>query len=794
MDGWTWMYEGFDPESERLREALCTLGNGRFATRGAAPEAEANEVHYPGTYVAGLYDRQVTKISGRDVENEDLVNVPNWLPLRFRIEDGPWFDLSEVDLLDYRQELDLRRGVLTRHVRFTDAGRTTRVTQRRFVHMDDPHLAGLETTFLAEDWSGTVFVRSGLDGSVENTGVPRYRDLASKHLEVLETSGSDDAVIALTARTLQSKVRIAVAARTEVRSNGDAREVPRELHEEDEFVAHDLEVQLEQNDPVTVEKIAALYTSGDHAISQPTLEAVKRVRRARRFEQLLEGHVVAWEHLWNRFDIEIDGPERTQVILRVHLFHLLCTVSENTIDLDVGVPARGLHGEAYRGHIFWDELFILPQLTYRIPILARSLLAYRHRRLFEARWAAREEGYRGAMFPWQSGSDGREETQTVHLNPKSGRWHPDRSHRQRHINIAIAYNVWHQFEVTGDESLLSFMGGELLLEIARFLASLATYNRSLDRYEILGVMGPDEFHDGYPDADEGGLDNNAYTNVMTAWVLTCALELLDTVAPYHADELRERLSISPEELHLWEEISHKLVIPFHDGVISQFEGYEDLEEFDWEGYEDRYGDIQRLDRILEAEEDSPNNYKASKQADVLMLFYLLSEEHLRAIFERLGYELSDELVQRTIEYYLERTSHGSTLSRVVHSWVLARRDRSQSWHFLEQSLESDVADIQGGTTEEGIHLGAMAGSVDLLQRGCTGLDVRGGALTFDPALPDELEALRFPIHFRGRRIDLELTHEDLHVQVRPGPDGPIRVCVYDEEVELEPGMAHRFAI
>ena len=176
-------------------------------------------------------------------------------------------------------------------------------------------------------------------------------------------------------------------------------------------------------------------------------------------------------------------------------------MSPHTIEFDIGVPARGWHGEAYRGHIFWDELFIFPFLTLRLPMLTRALLRYRYRRLPEARRAAQAAGYAGAMYPWQSGSNGREETQTLHLNPHSGRWIPDHTHRQRHINVAIAYNIWQYYQITDDHEFLYFYGAEMLLEIARFWASIATYNSSLDRYEITGVMGPDEYHTAYPGAD-----------------------------------------------------------------------------------------------------------------------------------------------------------------------------------------------------------------------------------------------------------------------------------------------------
>ena len=221
---------------------------------------------------------------------------------------------------------------------------------------------------------------------------------------------------------------------------------------------------------------------------------------------------------------------------------------------------------------------------------------------------------------------------------------------QHHINIAVAYNVWQYYEGTGDLEFLAFCGTEMLVEIARLWAGLASYRRALDRYEIRGVMGPDEFHDAYLDAEEPGLNNNAYTNVMAVWALQRAAEALELTPEFRRQELWEKLGLAHEELEHWSEISTKMLIPFHDGVISQFEGYADLKEFDWLGYTERYGDIMRLDRILEAEGDTPNRYKLSKQADVLMLFYLLSATELEELLTRLGYEWDPELIPRTIDY------------------------------------------------------------------------------------------------------------------------------------------------
>ena len=215
-------------------------------------------------------------------------------------------------------------------------------------------------------------------------------------------------------------------------------------------------------------------------------------------------------------------------MLRFHTSHLLQVCSRLTAHHDAGVPARGLNGEAYRGHVFWDELFVYPFLNLRLPMITRGLILYRYRRIAEARAAAREAGYQGAMYPWQSGSDGQEETQTVHLNPLSGQWDPDLSRNQRHVNAAIFYTVWKYHQATHELDFLRDCGAEMMLEIARFWASIAHFNPERDRWEIHGVMGPDEFHEKYPGAAEGGLRNNAYTNVMVAWICETAQKVLDS--------------------------------------------------------------------------------------------------------------------------------------------------------------------------------------------------------------------------------------------------------------------------
>ncbi|MBD3374602.1 glycoside hydrolase family 65 protein [candidate division KSB1 bacterium] len=789
MNSWKIIYDDWKPELEPLREALCALGNGYFVTRGAAEESSNDGTHYPGTFLAGGYNRAKSHISGKIIENEDLVNFPNWLYMNFRINDDEWFRLEKVEILDYQQELDLYHGVLSRDITFKDKkGRKTHLACKRFVSMENPHLAAIQWQFTPLDWSGTLWVHSALDGNIKNQGVDRYKDLNSEHLEPLQSGQEGENGIFLLVQTGQSHIQMAQAARTTLPNGIEKEPVSRETISKQGYIAQELMLKCDPDKSVQIEKLVSLYTSRDNAISEPVLEARKTISRAKSFEEELDEHQKAWKALWQRADIVIQDDRESQQILRLHIFHLLQTVSPHTIDLDVGVPSRGWHGEAYRGHIFWDELYIFPFLNLRIPEISRSLLMYRYRRLEEARFAAAEAGYKGAMYPWQSGSNGREESQDIHLNPKSGEWDPDITHLQRHINAAIVYNIWGYYQSTCDKEFLYFYGAEMILEIAKFWASIAELNPERNRFEIKGVVGPDEFHTKYPDRDQGGLDNNAYTNFMAAWVLQLALKLLEILDDERGKELLQQLEIRPEELHRWKEISEKMYLPINkNNIIEQFEGYEQLEELDWQKYKKKYGDVQRMDRILKAEGESTNRYKVGKQADVLMIFYLFSSKEIERVFNTLNYDFDPQMIPKNINYYKQHSSHGSTLSRLVYSWVLARSNRKESWYLFKEALMSDYKDIQGGTTPEGIHLGSMAGTVDMIQRCYTAIELHQDVLWLNPILPEELGCIRLRIRYRGHWINIETDQQKLKIQLAKGWSQKVRIGVKEKIYSFEQG-------
>ncbi|MHA6795553.1 glycoside hydrolase family 65 protein [Pseudonocardia bannensis] len=800
MQDFTISYDHFDTGAESLREALTSTGNGYFCTRGTAEWEDVGPVHYPGTYAHGGYNRETTIMGGRPVHNEDLVNLSNWLVLKLRIEGEEAIRLANVEILSYEHSYDIRLAMVRRAVRFRDrAGRETSLLSNRFVSMAHSHQAAIEWTITPENWSGHVEVISALDGRVSNQMVARYRELEGRHLNPVSPRTFGSEVIALKAQTRQSNIYVSEAARTRVFADGEPLGVGRSLYQMEDYIQQVLAFDVEQGRPVRVEKLVSLFTSHDNAISETLIAAGRHVLRYPDFADALAEHTSAWTELWDDCDVELPREPRAQLLLRFHVAHVLQVCSRHTARHDAGVPARGLNGEAYRGHVFWDELYVYPFLNFRLPEITRGLLMYRYRRLTEARAAAAEAGYRGAMFPWQSGSDGTEETQVVHLNPLSGQWDPDHSHNQRHVNAAIFYNVWHYYQATDDLEFLRDYGAELMLEITRFWASIAHFNPEHERYEIHGVMGPDEFHERHPGAEADGLRNNAYTNVMVAWITDTAPRVLDLLPASRRTALRARLGLTDDELRTWQDMSRRMFVPFHsstDGdVISQFEGYEELIELDWDRYRAAHPNIQRLDRILKAEGDDPDRYQLAKQADTVMLFFLFSPAELRSLFERLGYDYDPGIAARTIDYYDRRTSHGSTLSLITHAGVLAELDPESSWERFMVALESDISDVQGGTTKEGIHMGVMSGTLDLLQRGYLGSSVRDGVLYFAPRLIDRLDGVAFSMQFRGTSIRVSIKGEELTVLARAeGFRGPVQVGVGEEVRTLGAGDGWVFAL
>ena len=758
---WEVVYHGYTPgKDEYSVESLLTVGNGFMGLRGTTPEMEIAEENYPALYLASLYNSAASQVADRTIYNEDFVNAPN-LQKMYVIIDGERVDIANNELLSMKRRLDLKTGLFEAWVtvKLTN-GKELAIHTKKIASMANVHQFNLSYTVTPLNFSGEITFVSEADGDVYNYNVARYRSLSRHHLAVTDLQ-AEDTFTSLTAVTESSKITVTQQAKLQNEA-GLLENLTTEKTEK--AIVQQVSFDAKEGQAYTFEKtvfvqqyredevVPALDFSGDY----PT------------FDASYQSSVSEWEKLWATAGIEIDGDLMSQKMLNLHTFHILASASPNgNKDLDASVTARGLHGEAYRGHIFWDELFILPFYTLHFPETARELLMYRYRRLATAKTDAKKAGYQGAMFPWQSGLDGTEQSQELHLNPISGEWKEDHSRLQRHVSLAIAYNVWQYWHNTQDVDFMEKFGLEMMLEIAHFWESAASFDEGNQRYYIDRVMGPDEFHENYPGSEKGGLKNNAYTNMMVVWLFE-EIERLSKQLPTETFQaVQEKTAVSTDTLARMADIKHKLELEINDeGIISQFEGYFDLKDLDWDYYKEKYGNIYRMDRILNAEGKSADTYKVAKQADSLMIFYNFSKEQVRLILEDLNYELPEDYVERNLHYYLARTSHGSTLSRVVHAQLAAMvNDQDLAWELYQEALYSDYRDIQGGTTAEGIHAGVMAATLYIPLTTFAGLDIRKERVTFEPNMPAAWDGIRFQMTIRGIDFSVEVTKEEVIVTV-----------------------------
>ncbi|GFO84194.1 glycoside hydrolase family 65 protein [Anaerostipes butyraticus] len=755
---WKMKYVGYHPgKDEYSVESLLTVGNGYFGLRGTLPEMKISDGHYPATYFAGLYNQAKSKVGDAEIFNEDFVNAPNGQYISVKV-DGELVDVSSQKVVSLTRTLNLKNGLFESHMVIElQNGRQLQIDTSKIANMENTREYAIRYSVTPLNFSGEMEIISEIDGSVYNYNVERYRSLEQHHLDVLKTEAEQNKAL-LVARTRQSQFTI--IEKSELMGDAvKAAEIENEI--QGEKVIQTMKVQVQENQAAVIEKYVHMECLTNEQLDKVE-EHVQAEVQPKSFEAMMDETAKAWKELWEKTDITIEGDLMSQKLIHLHTFHLLVSASPNgNKGLDASITARGLHGEAYRGHIFWDEIFILPFYIMHFPGTAKQILMYRYKRLGAAKEAAKEAGYEGAMFPWQSGLDGTEQSQEIHLNPMTGNWDKDYSRLQRHVSLAVAYNIWLYWNNTHDKEYMEQYGAEILMEIARFWESAAAYDEESGRYSIDKVMGPDEFHETYPGTEEGGLKNNAYTNMMVVWLFEFIDQLKTIISEDALTSIMEKTETKQDDIALMDDIKTKLALDIdEDGIIGQYEGYFQLKEVDWDYYREKYGNIYRMDRILRAEGLSADDYKVAKQADTLMIFYNFSKEKVDDILSDLKYELPKNYLTKNLQYYLDRTSHGSTLSRVVHSQLAAMVGNDDlAWQLYQEALYSDYQDIQGGTTAEGIHAGVMAATIYITLTTFAGIDIRESKLHVNPHLPEQWTQIKFNIDLDQIHYTFDMTQD-----------------------------------
>ncbi len=713
---WHIEQEGYDPAREHGVESLFTVGNGYLGVRGALDSPLPGS--YGDLFVAGVYDRKdpdqpYSELEFLDLSRDDypygeLVSAP--FPFRMGVRvDGAALDLGGERWRSHRRVLDLRRGILHAQAAYeTGAERRTAVRTRRCASRADLHLLLQEIAVQPENHPGTV----ELDLSLA------CPDLAPRHPHLVAvTPGAAEPGVELHRyRTRASGIEICIAARSWRVDSGE--EAVRWL------------VESRIGETLLFRRYVAVYTSRD--TDDPQAAALAHLRRLRTedFEQRLGEHAGRWEETWQRADIRVTGSPAAEQALRFHAYHLVAAADR---DPRVSVGGRSLTGRAYEGHVFWDvEIFMLPFYLHVSPEVACHLLRYRHHTLDGARRRASALGYRGACFAWESTVTGEDVTPRVIVLKTTRKKIPIFTGTQQvHVTADVAYGIWRYWEATRDEAFLRDAGAEILAETARFWASRCT--REGNRFHIRGVVGPDEYHHG--------VNDNAYTNWMARFNLEQALwavEWMRREQPQAWAALRGRLGLAGEELAQWAAVARELHCPGPnaDGVIEQFEGFFDLEDYPLPKEERFKAPINRLfdwDRI--------NRLKLIKQADVLMLFHLFPER------------FPPEVVAANYRYYEPLTDHCSSLSPAIHAAIAARLGRrDDAERYFRQSLWLDLSDVMGNSAL-GVHPACMGGTWQALVFGFLGVRLTESGPVAGPdagaRLPEAWQSVSLKLAWRG---------------------------------------------
>ncbi len=738
---WSLTQEGYEPTRERAYEALFAVANGYAGVRASLPEETAHSA--PATYLAGVFDDG--PVPGAPPE---LAVGLNWTNLKVYI-DGQPLTLDLTETVEHRRGLDMRQALCWREWTCRDgAGRTTRISLVRLASLGDRHLLLQSVVIVPENYSASLVLESRF-------APPRRAD-GQPHPARLEAWPEG----VLIEWQVRGGVRVAFGVGHQTWPAVDA-----EASRGDGEVVVRWAFRTEPGKPVRLDRFAAVFTS--HDAPDPADQAMGRLGAltAGGAPEPVRGHLCAWDRVWQAANVTVQGDDFAQKALRFAAYHLSSAANPESDRASIG--ARALTGPGYKGHVFWDtEIYMLPFFVFTQPAAARALLMYRYRTLPAARLNARRQGYRGALYAWESADTGDEATPAFAL-AADGRVIPILTGQlEHHISADIAYAVWHYWQATGDDDFFRQAGAEILVETARFWASRCRLGRD-GLYHIHRVIGPDEYHEG--------VDDNAYTNVMAQWNLERAAEavyILQQRWPEDWRRLFEKLGLDFGEPQEWVQVAARMYTGFDPktGLFEQFRGYFGLEDIDLSAYQDRKVPMDVLlgpDRVRRS--------KIIKQPDVVLLIYLLWDR------------FPPQVRRANFDYYERWTAHGSSLSLPIHAAVAARLGYTdKALNYFRQAAEIDLADRMGNVAA-GVHAGALGGLWQAAALGFLGLRLTSGGLAFGPNLPEKWAELGLRLRWLGREVKVTAWGRPRRLELQPQGQEPIGVTLKPwEELLLTP--------
>jgi len=745
MNLWKISLDEYNSYDNRKYETLFTLANGYRGIRGAL---EFSSKGNKGNYIAGIFDKSQSQVT-------EIVNLQDPLGFNIYIEDEK-VDVDECGLDRFKRELNMYKGILyTSFIATTKKGKSIEVKCERFVSRNKINRWAAKYEITPLNFNGKVFLENYIDGSVTNSAWDVMNK--TKHFKVKNNYDSNPG-IALAVETNDNNIK-ALELTTLMGENEKGNIFKNRRYSEfGEIVSEVYETFMIEGKSSTIVKYGISISDRDlknDLFTAGTKELKDFMKDG--YDEEIKKHIIIWEKIWNEIDINIDGDEKAQIGIRFNLFQLSSSAYEG--DTIISIAAKGLHGEGYKGHVFWDtEVFMLPFFIYTRPNVAKALLMYRYNTLQGARKNAETTGYKGARFAWEAADEGLEVTPKwgVDYDGNAVRiWTGDEEY---HINSDIAFGIVEYYRATNDKEFIVNYGVEILLDTAKFWQSRVEYNKGKDRYEISSVIGPDEFHEH--------VDNNVFTNYLAKWNIEKALFFKDWLKAEDNVKYKvlcSKLGLNEEDFNVWETIYKKMYIPkSEDGmIIEQFEGYFDLADIEISKYDENGMPI-----WPDFKGNKLGETQLLKQADVAQLMIMLPEE------------FSEDVKKLNYEYYEQRTMHKSSLSPSMYSILgLAVGDRQNAYKYFMKAIYTDLEDNQGNT-DFGLHAAAAGGSWQSAIFGFVGLRVnKEGILNINPWLPKQWEGLSFNINWKNSRVCISMSKDKIEVN----STGDLSLNIYDKK-------------
>lgn len=749
-DEWNIVEKNFHPEFLAQLETMLALGNGYFGMRGCPEEGGPN--YENSTLVNGFYETRPI-VYGEDAygfakTGQTILGVTDSKIIKLFVDDEPFW-LPDANLLSYDRRLNMKSGTLDREIVWeTPAGKQVSIVSRRLVSFTDRHVAAISYRVTVLNAAASLVISSEMTthergADSDETDPRRARAFSGRVLHHRAGYAKDRRIVLCHAT---EKSRLTLACATEVALDTSCPHTYRVVQTEN-FGQVAYAIGARPGCPIHLTKYIVYHTSQTASAEELCGRAEWTMDRiiGQGFENLLGSQERYMDDFWRRSDVRVrdireDRTMRTTVeiqqAIRFNLFHILQASARAE---GAGVPAKGLTGQAYEGHYFWDtEIYLLPFLTYTSPRIAKNVLAFRYKMLPQARARARLLGHRGAMFPWRT------------INGEEASAYYAAGTAQYHINADIMYALRKYVQATGDEAFLRDYGAEMLVETARLWLSLGFYSGAKGgKFCINGVTGPDEYNTV--------VNNNAYTNLMARENLRYAaqtIEFLRATDPDTYKVLVHKTGFEPAEAEAWIRAADSMYVPYDEKlkIVPQDDSFLDREPWDFRNIpSDRYPLLLFYHPL--------NIYRKQviKQTDVVLAMFLL------------GDAFSPEAKKRSFEFYDPLTTGDSSLSSCVEAIVAAQiGDIEKAVRYGMSALLMDLADV-GGNVKDGCHIASMGGTWMTLTYGFGGMRDYDGTLSFWPRrAPEDNAILRFPVTYRGQMLEVQVGPESVEYTLREG--------------------------